>query len=75
MLREFRAKQIELSGSVDFTKKVDGSIVTKLDVEIDSTLQERLKISFPEIPIFGGSLRLYRRQSQVNRSIVAPSRR
>lgn len=49
----YRIKQLSLTGSVAFSKKADGSVVTDLDREIERSVQKYLKLNFPNIPVYG----------------------
>lgn len=53
LFKSYQGKQLELSGSVDFTNKADGSVVTELDEEIERAVQAEIRAKFPDIPVYG----------------------
>lgn len=53
IFKSYRDKQVGLSGSVAFSEKADGSVVTKLDIEIERAVQTELGKLFPDIPVYG----------------------
>ena len=53
LFKSYQGKQLELSGSVDFTNKADGSVVTELDEEIERAVQAGIRAKFPDIPVYG----------------------
>lgn len=53
IFKGYRDKQLSLAGSVAFTNKSDGSVVTELDKEIEDAVHDTLLRDFPGIPVFG----------------------
>jgi fructose-1,6-bisphosphatase/inositol monophosphatase family enzyme len=54
VFRSFRATILERAGNTEYiSKQGDGSPVTASDLEIELALQARLKILYPDMPVYG----------------------